>query len=370
MKFKYSILTVLFFILVLFLNFSLKPRESEVKSEPDTNPTTPKNIILMIGDGMGFSQITSAIYKAGYKFNIEKLPITGLSKTASADNMITDSAAAATAIACGEKTFNGAIGVDVNKSSITSIMELAAFKGKSTGLLVSSTVVHATPASFLSHQESRQSYEDIACDMFNSPIDVMIGGGQQYFQERADGLNLLDSLKSNSFQVIDSTTSLSQIDWSNKKIAAFTAKGDPKRVSEGRDYLPKMVKPMIENLNQNPNGFFMLIEGSQIDWGGHANEIDYVIEEMIDFDNAIGEVLNFIENDPNTLLVITADHETGGLAINPGSLRKKKIEANWSSTYHTAVMVPVFSQGPGSPIFSGTYPNNEIFHKMKKLLID
>ncbi len=328
----------------------------------------PKNIILMVGDGMGLPQITAGMYMNKNKLNLERMAYIGLSKTHAADNLVTDSAAGATAFACGIKTYNGAIGVDVQKKPVKTILELAEDNGMKTGLVAACVIQHATPASFAAHVDSRHKYEEITESMLNTPVDIMIGGGQKHFDERVDKRNLLDSLRKSGYQVIDSTQKWQNMDFTSEKVAVFTASVQPKPFSQGRKYLKKAANRSIEFLNkENEKGFFLMIEGSQIDWGGHANNIDYVVSEMKEFDDIVGEVIDFVEKDKETLLIITADHETGGLAINPKSMMNQKIEPGWTTDYHTATMVPVFALGPGAKDFKGIYENTAIFDKMKKL---
>ena len=365
----FSIFAFIFIVGCLPDNAETDLQSSQAQTKVDEKPKKPKNIILMVGDGMGLTQISAAMYMNRNKLHFERMPVVGLSKTYAADNLVTDSAAGATAFACGQKTYNGAIGVDLKKLPIGTILEEAKANGLSTGLVASSTIVHATPASFAAHQVSRHFYEEIACDMAYADVDIMIGGGQKYFESRSDEMNLLDSLKAQNYQIIDSTQSIDALDETldlqSHKIACFTAHTDPDRFSEGRDYLQPAANKAVNFLNQNNKGFFLMIEGSQIDWGGHANEVDYVIKELLEFNKIIGDVLDFAEQDGNTLVIVTADHETGGLAINPKSQMNKNIEAAFTTTHHTAVMVPVFAYGPGADKFAGIYENTAIYHKMK-----
>lgn len=317
----------------------------------------------MIGDGMGIPDVYAAMTVSDKPLNIERCNIIGLQKTFSSDNYITDSAAAGTALATGNKTKNGAIGMDSQGNRLKSILEIAEEHGRATGLVSTSSITHATPASFIAHQSSRSSYEDIAMDFLKTDIDVFIGGGFDHFARRGDKLNLIDSLK---FRGYDVDTSMSMVIKStSRKLAGLTAPvQNPYRLKGRGDMLPASSAKAIEILSKNKKGFFLMIEGSQIDWAGHANAADTLIDETLDFDKAIGVVLDFAKNDGHTLVVITADHETGGVTIVGGDRATHMVKLNFSTTDHTAVMVPVYAFGPGAGKFSGIYDNTDIFYKI------
>jgi len=327
----------------------------------------PKNIILMIGDGMGISQITAGMVVRKDALNLERCKVIGLIKTNSADNLITDSGAGATAFSTGVKTYNGAIGVDPDTIARPTILEIAEKNDLSTGLVATCSVTHATPASFIAHQPNRYMDEAIAADFLNTDIDVFIGGGSKFFQTREDGRNLLEELQEKGYQVAHTIEDIMNIN--TGKLAGFIAEEQPVPMLKGRGHvLAQAATTAITVLDQNDKGFFLMIEGSQIDWGGHANESEYIITEMLDFDLAIGKVLDFAESDGETLVIITADHETGGYAIKGGNLAEGKVEGSFTTDYHTAVMVPVFAYGPGAEAFAGIYHNNIIFNKMMDAL--
>ena len=336
-----------------------------------TAPKKPKNVILMIGDGMGLAQISAAMYHNKNKLNLERMPVIGFHKSYAANNLITDSAAGATAFACGEKTFVGAIGLNEDSTAMRTILEQAEDHGLATGLVATSTIVHATPASFIAHQYSREMYEEIAADFLEVDIDLFIGGGKYYFDNREkDDRNLYQELVEKGYMVDDyfKTDFFTVKPDITRNFAFFTANKQPLTAAAGRKYLPFASKLAVDFLaGRSKKGFFLMIEGSQIDWGGHANDGDMVIEEVLDFDRAIHRVLRFAERDGETLVIITADHETGGMAINPGSAFGD-IKAAFNTNGHTATMVPVFAYGPYSHLFSGIYENMEIYHKMKEAL--
>lgn len=317
----------------------------------------------MIGDGMGVAQIYAGLTANKGTLNLERCTYAGFHKNQSDSDYVTDSGAGATAFSIGKKTFNGAIGVDATRVAHPTILEIAEDNKLATGLIVSCSITHATPAAFIAHQPSRAMVEEIAADFLKTDIDVFIGGGRKHFTQRKDGKNLLDSLKLKNYQVADTLADIIKI--TSGKLAGFIADAEPPKVSEGRgDQLLQSTKTALTILQKNKKGFFMMVEGSQIDWGGHANDATYVVNEMVDFDKAIGAVLDFAEKDGNTLVIITADHETGGMALINGDMNSGKVEAKFNTTGHTGVMVPVFSYGPGAEKFSGIYPNYAIFEKI------
>ncbi|MFT5617736.1 MAG: alkaline phosphatase [Arenicella sp.] len=330
-------------------------------SEDSVPSRKAKNIIFMVGDGMGLTQIYAGMTANKGHMNFERFKNIGFSKTYSSSSYITDSAAGATAFSIGKKTFNGAIGLDKDSVAVKTILEMAEENGLATGLVSTSAITHATPASFIAHNVTRDDEAGIALDFLKTDVDVFIGGGQSFFNLREDSLNLFDDLRKNGYEV---ATTIDEVAKSNsKKLAGLLAEDGMPKAGERGDMLAVSAKKAIDILKTNEKGFFLMIEGSQIDWAGHANDPQWLIDEMLDFDKVMGEVLDFVKADGNTLLVITADHETGGLTLNGGDLEKGTIDAKYTTGYHTAVMVPVFAYGPSSANFRGIYENTAIFQK-------
>jgi alkaline phosphatase len=367
-----------FFLGVTVLSFafivSSCSSKSNQLSEADINPRyefkegkKPDNIIFLIGDGMGLSQITGALYTNG-TLNLERFVDIGLMKTDCEDQLITDSAAGATAFATGKKTYAGAISVDSDSAELKTIIEELEEREFRTGLIATASITHATPACFAAHATSRYKYEEIAEDLANSEVDLLIGGGQKYFEARKDGKDLISKMKERGYSVFVDNEEYQIVSYD--KLLVFTSAGEPEKISEGRDpkYLNRAFRTAVKSLIKPNKKFFLMIEGSQIDWGGHANDMEYIISELLDFDQLIGEVLDHVDSHPNTLVVVTADHETGGFAINGGSLESRQLESGFTTKKHTATMVPVFAYGPGSELFRGVFDNTEIYHKMKALL--
>lgn len=350
------------FIFLIIISFSLVSCYSS-KSVAVKDNSEIKNVIFIIGDGMGLSHVYSAMSVSENPLNIERMDISGLKKTYSANAYITDSGAAGTALASGYKTYNGAIGVDASGNKVKSILEIAEEQGLATGLVSSSAVTHATPASFIAHQPNRSSYEDIAMDFLRTDIDVFIGGGYDHFANRKDNLNLADSLRSKGYYVATSMDMVAGAD--ADKLAGLVYPEQPPYRLKGRgNMLPEATGKAIEILSRNDKGFFLMVEGAQIDWAAHAHAADTLIDEILDLDRVIGIALDFAENERNTLVVVTADHETGGLTILGGDMKNREVSVNFSTTGHSAVMVPVFAYGPGAEEFTGIYDNTDLFRKL------
>lgn len=326
----------------------------------------PKNIVLLIGDGMGLSQVSASQFYNSGKTNFERFPTIGLIKTSSSSQLVTDSAAGATAFSTGYKTYNGAIGINKDSISVETIVERLRRQSIATGLISTSSIVHATPASFFAHSKSRRLYEDIASFLPASGIDFIAGGGTKFFNNREDGRDLFSEFNINGYEI--NTSQLPKSVTNKKQIILLAEDGMPK-VREGRgDFLPEATKLALNTLATNENGFFLMIEGSQIDWGGHDNDSEYLITELLDFDKTIGVVLDFAKKNGETLVIVTADHETGGFTLAADNGDYTKIKPVFSTKGHSATMIPVFASGPGASTFGGIYENTEIYHKIKSLL--
>jgi alkaline phosphatase len=336
------------------------------KFEETPSSTTPKNVIFLIGDGMGVSHIFSGLIANGGDLYIKNFTNMGFITTHSATDFVTDSGAGGTALATGQKTYNGAIGVDIDSLPIPNLREKAEATGHSTGVVSTSSITHATPAAFVAHQKDRNHYEAIASDFLKSNIDVFIGGGYSNFTKRKDKFDLTKNLIEKGYQVVTGIDSISEIN--NGKLAGFTSSDHNLSKLQGRgDELPRATQTAINILDNNPDGFFLMIEGSQIDWGAHQNNTAYIATEMVDFDRSIGIALEFAAKNKETLVVVTADHETGGFSIEDGNLGMGIIKGNFTSDDHTGVMVPVFAFGPGAQFFRGFHDNTDIPKLISKI---
>jgi alkaline phosphatase len=330
-----------------------------------THHAKPKRVIFLIGDGMGLTQISAAMsmYKGQNAFM--RFPVIGLSKTSSAKQYITDSGAGATAFSIGKKTYNNAIGVDVDTFPQPTLFELAKRKSMATGIVVTSSIQHATPASFYAHVKHRNMYDSISTFLLNGSCDIAVGGGSDFIYQRADKRDLATELSYKGFTLINDST-LKSIN--QKKYVYTLAKDGLNAIKQGRgNYLQQATKQVIGNLSSTKEGFFLMVEGSQIDWGGHENDFMYMVTELWDFNETINVVLDMAAKDPDLLVLVTADHETGGLALNESDTILS-FTPTYTTKHHSGVMVPVFAYGAGASEFAGMYENVEIFNKLVKLL--
>jgi alkaline phosphatase len=379
---------ILILLLALFTGFASFAQEEYLDAEAEANEKiyqggetyevkifpqkfrgkTPKNVIFLIGDGMGVSHVHAGLTANKGKLFLENFKHIGFANTSSANKYVTDSAAGGTALSIGKKTTNGTIGMDENKNPGKSILEEAEDKGLATGLVSTSAITHATPASFIAHQEKRNMYEEIAADFLKTDIDVFIGGGYKHFTERKDGRNLVEELKQKGYRVEQDINSIKKV--KEGKLAGLTAPGHNGRMEERGDMLPVATNTAINILSNNKKGFFLMVEGSQIDWGAHAGSTIYIVEDMFDFDRTIGVVLEFASKNKETLVIVTSDHETGGMAIVDGNYETGMVKGEFPTGSHTGVMVPVFAYGPGAEKFTGFMDNTDIPKRIRKLLVE
>ncbi|MDO9153100.1 MAG: alkaline phosphatase [Paludibacter sp.] len=345
-------------IVILYLFLSISTLSLYAKN--------PRNVIFMIGDGMGISQIYAAMVANGNTLNLERCTFTGLVKTYSFNDFTTDSGAGGTALACGVKTKNSMIGMTPDSIAVESILEVAERNGLSTGMVVACAVTHATPASFIAHQPNRNMNEEIASDFLKTDIDVFIGGGKKYFAERTDNRNLIDELKQKNYTVAYSMNEVMAV--KSGKLAGLLYDDQNVAMPERGTMLADATMAAIDILDNNKKGFFLMIEGSQIDWASHDNHAENVVREMLDFDQTIGRVLDYAEKTGNTLVIITSDHETGGMTIPSGNIEKRQFNAQFSTKGHSGVPVPVFTFGPGAQNFTRIIENTSFKSKIEKLL--
>ena len=319
----------------------------------------------MIGDGMSTPQVYAAMLTSENPTSFERFPFTGLAKTYSKSHKITDSAAGGTAIATGHKTNNGIIGMDSDSIPVPSVLEILSEKGMKTGVIATSYITHATPASFVAKNINRNNYEEIAMDFAKSDkVDLLIGGGRKHFNQRQDGVNLIEQMVSEGWNYYDTLINIKESD----KTMILASEGHlPSYPSRG-NFLPDATVLALEKLSGSENGFFLMIEGSQIDFAAHNCDSTYLVNELHDFDNTINKVLDFAEKDGNTLVIVTADHETGGLTMIDTNGRYTETFFKFSTGSHSPLMVPVFAFGPGSENFTGIMENTDIVKKIYQLL--
>ncbi|MGP1992968.1 alkaline phosphatase [Zobellia laminariae] len=326
--------------------------------EPDQKNIPIKNVVLLIGDGNGLTQISSSTLANGGHLTLTQLKSIGFLKTQSADDFTTDSAAAGTTLATGAKTYNRAIGVDTSKQPLVNITELLSEHNFVSGCITTDKMIGATPAAFYAHQKDRSDEKDIARDLSKSKLSLFIGGGAEDFQDKelTAGFTVLDKVDAIGY-------------YKGDKVGHFLSKKDVPSVLDGREnILAEATKNGLEFLNSKNKPFFLMVEGAQIDSFGHFNDVGGIVSEGIDFDTAVTEAIKFADKTKNTLVIVTADHETSGFSIPQGNIGEKMIEGDFITHDHTGVMVPLFAYGPHSQEFQGVYENSDLLGKIIKVL--
>ena len=341
----------------------LQPYETVSVKEPKGRKV--KNIIFMIGDGMGLEQISAAWVCNGGKLNLDNFTNVGIQRTYSANKLVTDSAAAGTALATGHKTDNGMISMTPDTVAVKSLAEEAMEKGKRTGSAVTCRVNDATPAVFFSHSASRKNQEDIVEQMAGSGVYFLSGGGTKFWRDREDGKDISEDVKARGYSYVETKEELMAVE--NGPVIALMDSYELKPSLDRGDILPASVTKALELLD-NRKGFFLMIEGSMIDDGGHDNKAGLTMEEIFDFDRTLGIVLEWAEKDGETLVIVTGDHATGGMTLLSGSIDEKRIRVNYSTTGHNGIALPVFAWGPHSEDFIGIYENTELSDRIRALI--
>ena len=308
-----------------------------------------KQVIFIIGDGMGLNQMC----KLDSPNHFERANYIGLSKTYSASHKVTDSAAGGTALACGVKTQNGMLGMNADSIPVNSILSILKEKGFSTGIVASCRINHATPASYYAHQPNRNMDAEILGDLYTNGPDVFVAGGNKLLS--------IESLEKAGYKYVDNIGDLQKQE--NGKVACVLATEDMPNALERGNEITLGTAEAIRLLEKNEKGFFIMIEGSQIDWAGHGNQADYMLAEMQDINKVIGLCMDYADANPGTLVIITADHETGGTTI----VGEEK-EYKYSTGNHTGAMVPVYSYGTGAENFSGIFENTTFKDKILNLM--
>lgn len=333
------------------------------KKEKEQEPAKALNVIYLIGDGMALPQVYAAMFASKEDMTFSQFPYIGVVDTHSASNDITDSAAGGTALASDHKTKNGMVGMNPDTIPVKTMLEVFAEQGKETGIVVTSYVTHATPATFYAKVPKRSMYEDIAVQMAeNEYLNLIIGGGMKHFNQRKDSVNLVERMENElGWKVYDN---LADVDVACQKYAVIADTNHMPKAAERGDFLPRAVKTALKSLDGTENGFFLMVEGSQIDFACHANDSTWMMDEMLDFDYAIKVALDYAEEHGNTLVVVTADHETGGLTLPDPQGKYTNVVFDYSSRSHTCLPVMVFAYGPGAEQFTGWMQNRDLKAKI------
>ena len=325
-----------------------------------------KNVIFMIGDGMGFEQVNVGWVANGGKLNMtEQMPVLGASRTYATDQLITDSCAGGTALAIGQKTKYGYIGIDKDANPVESNLQYAKRKGMKTGVTVTCRINDATPADFCVHGPSRKDEEGLAAQFVTANVDFISGGGTHFWNQRSDGRNLIDEMKAKGYTFVDKLENVADV--KGDKFLGLFEEYDMSPSLDRGPVLLETTKKAIEMLD-NKKGFFLMIEGSQIDDYAHRNKVGQMVEELFDFDKVVGYVLEWAAKDGETLVVVTADHCTGGLTLLKGNLEERTVKVHFSTKGHDGIMVPVFAFGPGAEHFAGIHDNAEVGQIVRKLM--
>ena len=332
-----------------------------------------KNVILIIGDGMGLAAAGSWMIDNAYAPTcFDRAQFVGISKTYSANSRVTDSAASGTAMACGVKTDNSMLGQLPDGTHVPSIAVYAQEKGLSTGLVVTSYVLDATPSAFFAHVPKRGMRKEIIDDLISQKLDIVVGGGRKYFTD-PESVNMIEKAKREGFTYCATPEEFYQT--RETPILGLFAEGNfPMAIERDTDFLKDAAMHAIDILDDNKKGFFAMIEGSHIDHAEHANNAEQMTFEMEEFDKMVNAVFDYADTHKGTLVVITADHETGGVTLLPGSKDFTKgdtgIDVKFSTTGHSGIPVPIYSYGASSWRFGKVMENTEIFSRIKALLID
>ncbi len=322
-----------------------------------------KNVILLIGDGMGPGAVSSAMYANGGELTMTNLQTIGFVRTNSADNFTTDSAASGTAYATGEKTKNGYVGMNKDGEKIANIPEKLLEKGFVSGVVSTDDLSGATPAAFFAHQRSRHAFFEIWSDLSSAAIIFAAGGNTWSFDRLT--LKTQDALR-------DNFTLVSSLDDEKIKDSDKLLYIDKMlNVAQRKDFLPKATEAAIEYLSERADkGFFLMVEGARIDLGGHNNDYQLLVDETLDFDKAVEAAIRFAEKDGHTLVIISADHETGAVNLMDGSPEDGFMKGSFASKGHSAVMVPLFAYGPRSYEFRGVQENSDVSNKIMSILTE
>ena len=326
-----------------------------VQQPPVTNEV--RNVIFLIGDGMGLEQVSCAWVLNRGKLNLDNMTVVGLSRTYSLSDLITDSAAGGTALAVGEKTANSHVGTDAEGNPLYSMLVKAQEKGKKTGVAVTCHLADATPADFCCHSDDRYKYDEVIAGYAVSGVDYIAGGGRDYFcKNRKDGRDIADEMARKGYTVASDEVELME---AGLPILAMLSDDNLPVSLERGDLFRHMVAKGLKELSEQSGdkGFVFMVEGSSIDDWQHENRIDLAMEEILDFDRTLGDVLQWAAADGHTLVVVTADHATGALTLQDGDLKEGRIEVAFGNDSHNGIAVPYYVWGPGSDRFGGILEN-------------
>ena len=324
-----------------------------------------KNVIVMIGDGMGVEQVACGWVLNGGSLNMEQCPVTGFSRTYAVDELITDSCAGGSALATGVKTNYGYMACDPEGNPVPSLLYDAQEKGMKTGVAVTCRINDATPIDCVGHSLDRHDEAGIATQYVNSGVDFLTGGGIQFWQNREDGRDLVKEMTDRGYTFVENLDDLNKV--KEGRVLGLFAPLEMEPALDRGPVLEDCAMKAIELLD-NRKGFFLMIEGSSIDDWCHRHKVGYMAEELFDFDRTVGKVLKWAEQDGHTLVIITADHATGGLTLINGSLADRSVKVHFSTKGHNGILVPVYAYGPHAEEFAGVHENAEVAAILRRLM--
>ena len=329
----------------------------DVQMPPVTNEV--RNVIIMIGDGMGLEQVSCAWVLNHGKLNLDHFPYVGLSRTWCTDALITDSGAGGTALAAGQKTAESHVGTAADSTDLASVLVKAQELGKKTGVVVTCHLADATPCDFCCHNEYRYNQDDLIADYVECGVDYISGGGLDWFTvNRKDGRDITKEIAAAGYTVALTEEALMAAEL--PVIGLLAPDNLPVAMERGDLYRHTVARGLdILSRESGDKGFVMMLEGSCIDDWLHGNDIGKAMEELLDFDRTIGDVLQWAAADEHTLVVVTADHNTGALTLQDGDLEEGTIGVAFGSESHNGIAVPVYAWGPGSDAFTGIRENEE-----------
>ena len=325
-----------------------------------------KNVIYLIGDGLGLNQATAAYYANKNQLTIFNISDIGFQTNNALGAFTTDSAAAGSALATGEANANRHISSTTDGENIPSLSNFFDQKNYSVGVLTLGNIADATPAAFYGHNVERDNADEITRYLLNGHVDLLCGSGMREFTKRNDGVDLIGELKKSGYAFI---TDASAITDQKGKVICIDERMDEAVEESTMNLLADATKDAIEYLQtQSDKGFFLMVEGAKIDYAGHAKSVPGSIIETFSFDLAVAEALKFADQNGETLVVVTGDHETGGLVLLDGDEQTGRVMGVYVTNDHTPAMLPVYAYGPGAEKFTGVYRNTEIARRIKSMI--
>lgn len=322
-----------------------------------------RNVIFLIGDGMGLSQITAAAY-ANCGLTLMNFNYIGLQRNNALGAFTTDSAAGGSALATGERHANRHISMTEQGEAVPSLSDWFRGKGLPVGVVTLGNAVDATPTAFYGHSVERDNADELTRCLLDTPVDLLCGSGIRQFTERGDGIDLIGEL-SKSYRFV---RSIDEINAAEGRVVCIDERMDEAAEESNLGLLAEATRAAIDKLQERGDkGFFLMVEGAKIDYAGHSRCLPGSVIEMLGFDLAVAEALKFADENGQTLVVVTADHETGGLVLLDGDEQSGRIMGVYTTDDHTPAMLPVFAYGPGADRFCGTYLNTEIARRIREL---